>query len=103
VTIPSRVDSPCADVGAALAAEFGKEEWDALRHAVKTKHGAADVADIYKCSAFIQQLLSELWDGDKRCSTLDQLCKAVVAFAKVQTGPAETAMAGETGSEGGSQ
>jgi len=90
------------DIGAALAGDFGKAKWDAIRHAVKTQHGVADVADIYKCSAFIQHLLSELWDGNRMCPTLDRLCKAVVAFAKAQTGPAEmVTAAAEAGNEGG--
>jgi len=48
------------------------------------KHEVADVADIYKNGAFIQVLLSELWDSGKKCPTLDKLSKAIVKFAQVQ-------------------
>ena len=74
------------DIGSALAEDFGKQEWDELRHAIKAKHGMADVPDIYKCSAFIQLFLSESWDENKKCSTLDRLCKAIITFAQAQNG-----------------
>lgn len=70
------------DFGSALAADFGKAEWDKLRHAIKTKHGVADVADIYKCSTFIQLFLSDLWDENKKSPTLDRMCKALIDFAQ---------------------
>jgi hypothetical protein len=69
----------------ALAGDFGKKEWDELKHAIKTNHGMADVPDIYKCSAFIQLLLSEMWDAVKKCLTLERLSKAIVSFAQTQT------------------
>lgn len=78
------------DIGLALADDFGKKEWDALRHAIKAKHGMADVPDVYKCSAFIQLFLSDLWDQNKKCPTLDQLCKVIVAFAQAKTGLTST-------------
>ena len=70
------------DIASALAEDFGKDQWDQLRHTAKTKHGVADVADIYKCGAFIQPLLSDLWDDGKKSPTLDRLCNAIVAFAQ---------------------
>jgi putative ATP-dependent endonuclease of OLD family len=74
-----------ADIGSALASDFGKEEWDKLSHANKKKHGIVDVKDVNKCGAFIQLHLAELWDGNKKSPTLDRLCRAVVTFAHTQT------------------
>lgn len=73
------------DIASELAVDFGKAEWDALRHAVKAKHGVADVADIYKCGVFNQLLLSDLWDQNKKSPTLDRLCKSILVFAQNQT------------------
>jgi putative ATP-dependent endonuclease of OLD family len=74
------------DIGAALAGDHGKAHWDELKHAAKTKHGVADVKDIYKNAAFIQVFLAELWDTGKKCPTLDKLCKSIVTFAQAQVG-----------------
>jgi putative ATP-dependent endonuclease of the OLD family len=73
------------DIGSALAGDFGKEEWEKLSQASKKKHGVVDVKDIYKCTAFIQLFLSDLWDENKKCPTLDRLCKAIVTFAQAQS------------------
>jgi len=74
------------DIGSALAGDFGKDKWDELRHATKAKHGMTDVQDVYKCSAFIQLFLSEMWDQNKKCPTLERLCKAIIGFAQASTG-----------------
>jgi len=106
-TTPSLPDQPVwaddlvmwkEDIGSALAGDFGKAQWDELRHSIKTKHGVADVADIYKCRAFIQLLLSELSDEGKKSPTLDRLCKAIVVFAQTQIRQAEAGTDAKTGS-----
>jgi hypothetical protein len=45
------------DIASALAEDFGKDDWDRLRQDTKSKHGVADVPDVYKCGAFIQLFL----------------------------------------------
>ncbi len=69
-------------IGTALSDEFGKAAWEAICNESKEKQGVADVAHIFKCDAYIQRLLSDLWDQKKSSSTLEKLCEKIMAFAK---------------------
>lgn len=69
-------------IGTSLCDEFGKQNWEIMCNESKEKQGVLDVANIFKCDAYIQRFLSDLWDQKKSSTTLETLCKKIVAFAK---------------------
>jgi hypothetical protein len=78
-----------ADIGAALADDLGKTEWEALRNKVKSVPEIADLSDIYKCTLYIHLVLTDAWDGGKKFPTLDRSCRTIVKFAQTHVGASD--------------
>jgi energy-coupling factor transporter ATP-binding protein EcfA2 len=79
------------NIGAAVAGDFGKAEWEELGNHVKAAHDIGDVADIHKSFSYIHWLLTDAWDGGKKSPTLERLCKAIVAFGRTRSAPGRAA------------
>lgn len=69
-------------IGTSLSEEFGKQTWETMCNDSKEKQGVQDVANIFKCDAYIQRFLCDLWDEKKSSATLEKLCSTIMAFAK---------------------
>jgi putative ATP-dependent endonuclease of OLD family len=70
------------DIGTAISEDFGADEWNEMRDASKKGQGVHDQADIFKSESYIQSLMSDLWDQNKRSKNLETLCDKVITFTK---------------------
>jgi hypothetical protein len=70
------------NIGEMLKQEFGADAWNTLCDASKNKQGVHDVGDIFKCESYIQSLMADLWDGQKKSQNLEKLSEKLIVFAK---------------------
>jgi hypothetical protein len=70
------------NIGETLKEEFGADEWDRLCDASKQKQGVHDQGGIAKCESYIQSLMSDLWDQNKKSKNLETLCDKLIGYAK---------------------
>ena len=66
-----------ADIGAAVEAEIGKEDWGRFRAEADRRYGHA--GGLRKNSLHIGASLAFAWEADKRSNSLEQLCTAILS------------------------
>jgi putative ATP-dependent endonuclease of the OLD family len=88
-----------SEMGAVVADDVGKDEWEKIANSVRAKHGI-EVGDINKNSLFIGYRLMEAWEQNRKSPTLEKLCTAIIEFAanaRRATVPAKQEEAGKPG------
>jgi hypothetical protein len=68
------------EIGKVVAEDVGEDLWAQIGQTVRAKYGA-EQGDFNKNSLFIGYRLTEAWEQNKRSTTLEALCKAILAFA----------------------